>query len=107
MAEKSPGMCVFLCIIMKRAKLTLFLYLFQSPFPINTEDKDVLEKSSNGYTALSSEEFACRFCPGTFKRLGNMRNHLEKTHGTTFNFNCNCGECFKDSTAFTRKLVKL
>ena len=68
------------------------------------EVKDVTEKeeSNSGYSELPSGEFACSFCPGTFKRLGNVKNHLEKKHGTTLEFICGCGKSFKDSTTFTR-----
>ena len=74
------------------------------PSELHIEEKaeDNKEESSNGYSELPNGEFACTFCPGIFKRLGNVRNHLEKKHGTTFDFNCGCGKSFKDSTTFTR-----
>ena len=47
-------------------------------------------------------EMSCNFCPGTYKREGHLRNHLESKHNKTFKIVCSCGKLFPDSTRLSR-----
>ena len=64
---------------------------------------DVCEdKLEDCYTVKQSGELSCNYCPGTYKREGHMRNHLESKHNKTFKLICSCGKLFSDATRFSR-----
>ena len=44
----------------------------------------------------------CYLCPGSYKREGHLRNHLESKHKKTFKLICSCGKVFPDSTRLQR-----
>ena len=50
----------------------------------------------------SNGEMSCNFCPGTYKREGHLRNHLESKHNRMFKMICSCGKVFPDSTRLSR-----
>ena len=56
------------------------------------------------FTELLDGDLLCNFCPGTFKRIGNLRNHLNSKHRMCFKLTCGCGKEFNDSTKLNRHL---
>ena len=66
-----------------------------------SEESKMYEKFEDCYMD-SNGELKCNFCPGTYKREGHMRNHLDTKHKKTFNLVCNCGKLFADSTRLFR-----
>ena len=65
------------------------------------EDSKVDERFEDCYSE-SNGELKCNFCPGTYKREGHLRNHLDTKHKKTFKILCSCGKLFSDSTRLSR-----
>ena len=66
--------------------------------PVKT-DQDV-----EGFRELPNGEFSCNYCPGAFKRMGNIRNHLNSKHQMAFELKCACGKLFQDSRKLSRHM---
>ena len=59
---------------------------------------------SEGFTELPNGELSCNYCTGTFKRMGNMRNHLNSKHQMSYELKCACGKLFEDSRKLSRHM---
>lgn len=67
------------------------------PAPESIED--------GGFLELPNGDLTCNFCAGTFKRLGNMRNHLNSKHNKSYGLRCSsCGKEFQDARKLSRHL---
>lgn len=44
----------------------------------------------------------CKICPGTYKREGHMKNHVETKHNLVVDLTCKCGQLFTDTTKYCR-----
>ena len=60
--------------------------------------------ADEGFTELPNGELSCNYCKGTFKRMGNMRNHLNSKHQMSHELKCACGKLFEDSRKLSRHL---
>ena len=84
---------------------------------LNTEAKEVVsniphsgssdvglfsEELDDCFSQLPDGELSCNFCSGIFKRIGNMRNHLNSKHQMFLCLKCTCGKKFQDSTKLSR-----
>ena len=70
------------------------------PSFLEKDKKDtVLEDCFN---KLLNGDFRCNYCTGEFKRMENLRNHLNSKHGMSFQLTCGCGKIFTDSTKLHR-----
>ena len=54
------------------------------------------------YKILSNGDFSCNFCPGFFKKVGNIRNHLNTKHQMSLELKCGCGKTFDESKKLNR-----
>ena len=63
-----------------------------------------VDSVDEGFRELPNGELSCNFCPGTFKRMGNMRNHLNSKHQMAFELKCACGKLFQDSRKLSRHM---
>ena len=43
-----------------------------------------------------------QFCPGKYKREGNIKNHVESKHGIIVDLVCQCGQNFIETTRYCR-----
>ena len=46
----------------------------------------------------------CNFCPGTYKKRGHLKTHLEVKHSIEVDMICECGKEFKDITRMNRHM---
>ena len=60
-----------------------------------SSEKEII---SEDYLCLPTGEFQCNFCPGKFKRIGNMRNHLSAKHNRVHQLICECGKEFTETS---------
>ena len=44
----------------------------------------------------------CKFCEGTYKREGPMKNHMEMKHNKIIRLVCKCGQDFSDTKRYCR-----
>ena len=44
----------------------------------------------------------CKFCDGTYKREGHMKNHIEMKHNKIIRLVCKCGQDFSDTKRYCR-----
>ena len=66
------------------------------------QDSSETEMINEDYMFLPTGEFLCNFCPGKFKRIGNMRNHLSSKHNRVHQLICVCGKDFTDTSRMSR-----
>ena len=71
-------------------------------FQMETKLKVTVEERLEDCFNEANGEFHCSFCPGIYKREGNIRNHLESKHNKVFKIVCSCGKIFPDSTRLCR-----
>ena len=83
---------------------------------IISKDFDELETAFDTLLVLNEKEetfedcygekdgqLQCKFCPGSYKKEGHLRNHLESKHNKKFKIICsNCSSEFRDSYRMTR-----
>ena len=69
-----------------------------STAPGSLETKSKQTALDDCFTEQLDGDILCNFCPGTFKRIGNVRNHLNSKHRMCFKLTCGCGKEFHDST---------
>ena len=83
---------------------------------IMSKDFDKLETAFDTMLVLNQKEetfedcfdekhgqLQCKFCPGSYKKEGHLRNHLESKHNKKFKIICsNCSSQFPDSNRLTR-----
>ena len=65
---------------------------------VDTVDNQV----NDGFAQLENGDFSCNLCPATYKRMGNMRNHLNTKHKMSHELKCACGKVFSESTKLNR-----
>ena len=66
----------------------------------------------NEMTALKLEDcfeeeddvLKCKFCPGIYKKKGNLKTHIESKHEKKIDLSCHCGKVFTDTTKLGRHL---
>ena len=73
-----------------------------TPGSLGIESK--LTELDDCFTEVLNGDLLCNFCPGTFKRIGNLRNHLNSKHRMCLKLSCVCGKEFNDSTKLSRHL---
>lgn len=54
------------------------------------------------FSQMPNGDLLCNFCPGIFKRIGNLRNHLNSKHKMCIKLFCGCGKEFQDATKLSR-----
>ena len=59
-------------------------------------------KLEDCYTEEPAGTLKCNFCPGTYKREGHMKNHVETKHNMIVALVCKCGQVFVETTRFNR-----
>ena len=65
-----------------------------------SSEKEII---SEDYLCLPTGEFQCNFCPGKFKRIGNMRNHLSAKHNRVHQLICECGKEFTETSRLSHR----
>ena len=71
------------------------------------EDKKVVNEKTkividDCFLEESSGTLKCRFCPGVYKREGNLKNHVESKHNLVVELVCKCGQIFVETTRYCR-----
>ena len=54
------------------------------------------------YVEDESRSMCCKFCPGKYIRLGQLKNHLESKHNMIIDLICTCNQIFKETTRYNR-----
>ena len=71
------------------------------------EDKKVVNEKTkividDCFLEESSGTLKCRFCPGIYKREGNLKNHVESKHNLVVELVCKCGQISVETTRYCR-----
>ena len=68
----------------------------------NELESNKLIRLEECYTEEPAGTLNCNFCPGKYKREGNMKNHIETKHNMTAELICQCGQIFVETTRYLR-----
>ena len=90
-------------LISELEKMTLDSKLVSSEIKSNiVENERQKIKIDDCFSEDPSGTLKCMFCPGKYKREGNIKNHVESKHNMLVDLVCKCGQFFVESTRYSR-----